>query len=231
MSGIKQSRSSIPFKKEFANLLLEWWQSNKKDFPWRRTNNPYTIMISEMLLRKTTARQVSGIFEKFFARFPNAKALAEASEKEIEELIKPLGMEHKRAILLKKLASELLKSYRGAVPALQGDLLKLPGVGRYAANAVLCFAFGKDVPLVDVNAIRVFQRVFGFKSQKRRAKDDTAFWEYVAEAIPLGKSRDFNLAIIDFAHEVCRPKRPKCAICPLRAICKYASEACKIEDQ
>lgn len=225
----KQACRSVS-KEKFADLLLEWWEPNKNDFPWRRTNDPYIILISEMLLRKTTARQVSGIFEKFFARFPSVKALAEAFEEEIGELIKPLGMEHKRATLLKRLANELIRSYKGAVPASQEDLLKLPGVGRYAANAVLCFAYGRDVPLVDVNAIRVFQRVFGLQSKKRRVKDDTAFWEYVAGVIPPGRSRDFNLAIIDFAHEICRPKRPKCTICPLRAICKYATEACKIED-
>jgi len=140
-------------------------------------------------------------------------------------------MEHKRAVLLKKLANELLKNHGGAIPASQDDLLKLPGVGRYSANAVLCFAYGKDAPLVDVNAIRVFQRVFSVKSQKRRIKDDTTFWEFVAETIPKGKAREFNLAIIDFAHEVCRPKKPKCAICPLCVICIFASEEEKIEDQ
>ncbi|MEM2057665.1 MAG: hypothetical protein QXO76_05400 [Thermoproteota archaeon] len=231
MRGAKNQSCRPVSKEKFADLLLEWWKLNKRDFPWRRTNNPYVILVSEMLLRKTTAKQVNAIFEKFFTKFPNIKMLAEADEEEIEELIKPLGMEHKRAVLLKKLANELLKNHGGAIPASQDDLLKLPGVGRYSANAVLCFAYGKDAPLVDVNAIRVFQRVFSVKSQKRRIKDDTTFWEFVAETIPKGKAREFNLAIIDFAHEVCKPKKPKCAICPLRVICMFASEEEKIEDQ
>ncbi|MEM2589578.1 MAG: hypothetical protein QXT44_07275 [Candidatus Bathyarchaeia archaeon] len=231
MRGTKNQSCRPVSKEKFADLLLEWWKLNKRDFPWRRTNNPYVILVSEMLLRKTTAKQVNAIFEKFFTKFPNVKMLAEADEEEIEELIKPLGMEHKRAVLLKKLANELLKNHGGAIPASQDDLLKLPGVGRYSANAVLCFAYGKDAPLVDVNAIRVFQRVFSVKSQKRRIKDDTTFWEFVAETIPKGKAREFNLAIIDFAHEVCRPKKPKCAICPLCVICIFASEEEKIEDQ
>jgi len=231
LRGTKNQSCRPVSKEKFADLLLEWWKLNKRDFPWRRTNNPYVILVSEMLLRKTTAKQVNAIFEKFFTKFPNVKMLAEADEEEIEELIKPLGMEHKRAVLLKKLANELLKNHGGAIPASQDDLLKLPGVGRYSANAVLCFAYGKDAPLVDVNAIRVFQRVFSVKSQKRRIKDDTTFWEFVAETIPKGKAREFNLAIIDFAHEVCRPKKPKCAICPLCVICIFASEEEKIEDQ
>jgi len=223
----------LPFslKEKFAELLLEWWKLNKRDFPWRRTNDPYIILISEMLLRKTTAKQVNAIFEKFFIQFPNVKRLAEGCVEEIENLIKPLGMEHKRAILLKKLSNELLKNHMGVVPASLDELIRLPGVGRYTANAVLCFAYGRDVPLVDVNVIRVFQRVFGFKSQKRRIKDDITFWEFVARTIPKGKAREFNLAVIDFAHEVCKLKKPKCVTCPLRIICKFASKERKIESR
>ncbi len=232
MNEIVNGSRFPPFIKEkFAELLLGWWRSNRRDFPWRRTNDPYVVLISEMLLRKTTAKQVNAIFEEFFAKFPNVKTLAEGRVEEIEKIITPLGMEHKRAVLLKKLSNELLKSYGGIVPASQDELLRLPGVGRYSANAVLCFAYGKDAPLVDVNAIRVFQRVFSFKSQKRRIKDDTAFWEFVAETIPKGKAREFNLAVIDFAHEICRSKKPKCTVCPLRVICRFASEEGKIENQ
>jgi A/G-specific adenine glycosylase len=178
-----------------------------------------------MLLRKTTARQVSNLFENFFSRFRDAKALSEAQEEEIRDLIKPLGMEYKRSSLLKKLAMEITKKNLFNITPSRKDLLNLPGVGPYAANAVLCFAYGEDVPLVDVNVIRVFQRVFGFRSQKRRVKDDTAFWKLVAEVIPPGRARDFNLAIIDFAHKVCMPKKPKCTTCSLRVVCKYSAGA------
>jgi A/G-specific adenine glycosylase len=221
LSKINQPNSVHSFKREFAELLLEWWQSNKRDFPWRRTNDPYKILIAELLLRKTTARQVSNLFEKFLVSFPDAKALSKAQENEIKDLIKPLGMEHKRAPLLKKLASDLARKYSGQIPQSENDLISLPGVGRYVANAVLCFAYGKDVPLVDTNVVRVFQRVFDFKSQKRRIKDDPTFWEFVAEAIPSGRARDFNLAVIDFANKVCKPRKPNCTECPLQAICKY----------
>jgi len=231
LSEANDSRSSLCFREKFAELLLEWWRSNKRDFPWRRTTDPYKILITEALLRKTTARQVSRIFDKFFAKFPDAKTLAEAGEEEIKGIIRPLGMEHKRAVLLKELANELLKRHMGTVPASSEDLRRLPGVGPYAANAVLCFAYGKDAPLVDVNAIRVFQRVFGYKPQKRRAKDDATLWNLVAETIPPGRARDFNFAIIDFAHEVCTPKEPKCASCSLNIVCKYANEVRKTGGQ
>lgn len=214
-------------KKEFAKLLLKWWQLNKRDFPWRKTSDPYEILIAEMLLRKTTAKQVSLAFIKFMSAYPDAKALSSAPEEKIKDLIRPLGMEHKRTTLLKTVANELIQKYAGTVPVSREELIKLPGVGPYVANAVLCFAYGKDLPLVDTNAIRVFKRVFDFKSRKHRIKDDPTFWEFVANAIPPGKAKEFNLAVIDFAHQICTLRSPKCSLCPLRAICKYAR---KIKD-
>jgi len=211
-------------KKEFAERLLKWWHTNKRDFPWRRTTDPYKILIAELLLRKTTAKQVATLYEKFLCRYPDLKALSEAPEKELEDAIRPLGMEHKRATLLKAIGSEIIQKYSGQVPTFKENLMKLPGAGSYVANAILCFVHGKDVPLVDTNAIRVFQRVFAFQSQKRRPKDDRTLWDFVANTIPPGKARDFNLAIIDHAHSICLPKNPRCPACPLNILCKYAQE-------
>jgi A/G-specific adenine glycosylase len=211
-------------KKEFAEKLLKWWRTNKRDFPWRRTDDPYKILIAELLLRKTTAKQVRGLYEGFLSKYPDSKALSKAQERDIEDTIRPLGLERKRATLLKAIGSEIIQNHGGQVPTSKDDLLKLSGVGSYAANAVLCFAYHKDVPLVDTNAIRIFQRVFGFKSQKRRPKDDPTLWDFVGGAIPHGKARDFNLAVIDHAHSICIPRNPRCPTCPLNALCKYAKE-------
>ncbi|MEM3714960.1 MAG: hypothetical protein QXF82_08445 [Nitrososphaeria archaeon] len=217
-------------KMKFAEKLLEWWGANRKDFPWRKTSDPYKILIAELLLRKTTAKQVEMLYEKFLSEYPNIKILSQASRKRLEELLRPLGMQHKRATLLKTVASEIVQEYLGRIPASREQLMKLSGVGLYVANAILCFAYGEDVPLVDTNVVRVFKRVFGLKSRRRRARDDSAFWNFVADALPRGKARNFNLAVIDLAHEVCTPKKPKCSACPLCAFCRYANEAGKIED-
>jgi A/G-specific adenine glycosylase len=211
-------------KKEFAERLLKWWRTNKRDFPWRRTTDSYKILIAELLLRKTTAKQVSTLYEKFLSKYPCPEMLSEASERELEDIVRPLGMEHKRAVLLKKIGSEIIRKYSGQVPTSKENLIGLPGVGSYVANAILCFAHGHDVPLVDTNAIRVFQRVFGFQSKRRRPKDDPALWDFVASTIPHGKAREFNLAIIDHAHSICTPKNPRCPVCPLNVLCKYAKE-------
>jgi A/G-specific adenine glycosylase len=213
--------------KEFVARLLKWWSEHKFDFPWRNTNDPYKILIAELLLRKTTAKQVKALYENFLSKYPDVETLSRASISEIENTIRPLGMEHKRAVLLKSLAEDIVQKHMAHVPTSEDELLKLPGVGLYVANAVLCFAYGRDVPLVDTNAVRIFQRVFGFKSQKHRPKDDPLLWKFVAKIIPPGKARDFNLAIIDFAHSICIPRKPRCNICILGNICKYAKERWK----
>ena len=208
-------------KEEIAERLLEWWQYSRRRFPWRETVNPYEILVAELLLRKTTAKQVEMLYKKFLSRYPSPKALSEASEKELAESIRSLGMEHRRAILLRQIGKEIVDKYSGRVPISGEELVTLPGVGHYVANAILCLAGGKDVPLVDTNAIRVFQRVSGFESRKRRPRDDSMLWSSIQHMIPPRKGKDFNLALIDLAHIVCIPKNPHCSACPLNRLCRY----------
>ena len=216
--------SSLSIKgKDFSRKLLEWWAVNKRDFPWRNTINPYYILLAELLLRKTTGKQVGRIFSLLVQKYPSTKSLAEADENELKQLLKPLGMEHLRTVLLKKLAQEINTNYAGKVPVTEEGLLTLPGVGKYAANSVLCMAYGYDVPMVDTNAIRLIQRVFSFKSQKKRPRDDPKTWLFVSALVPVGTARSFNLAIIDFAHAVCLPKKLHCSECPLKDNCDYGN--------
>ena len=209
---------------KFQKYLLDWWSVNKRHFDWRYTSIPYEILIAEMLLRKTTAKQVSRVYKSLLQLCPNPKSLHEASSDQLEKILTPLGMQHKRAILLKEIGSILVTKFNQEVPNSQSDLMSLPGVGLYIANAVLCFAFGKDMPIVDTNIIRVFGRVFSFQSKKRRPKDDLELWTFVGKFIPQGKCREFNLAIIDLAHLICTPNDPSCKICPLKIICRYATD-------
>jgi A/G-specific adenine glycosylase len=205
----------------FVKLLLEWWHKNKRDYPWRHARDPYSILIAEMLLRKTTAQQVERIYNLFLARYPTPEALAEADENQLKKLLEPLGMEYKRAGLLKKFGLTVKEVYNGIIPSDPQELLKLPGVGMYAANAVLSFVHSKDVPLLDTNFIRIVQRVFGARSEKSRARSDRKMWEFAQSLIPMGKSKDFNLAVLDFGALVCTAKRPKCVVCPINEICNH----------
>lgn len=211
-------------KTAFVKHLLEWWEKNKRHFPWRKTKDPYKILLAEVLLRKTTRDQVKGIFEEFVKKYRDVEKLASADVKELEGVIKPLGMQKKRAPLLIELAKTIIEKHGGKVPRDRDALIKLPGVGPYSANGVLCLAYGEQLPLVDTNVIRVMERVFKIKSEKARARTDPMVWSFVEKLIPDGKAREFNLAVLDFANSICVPKVPKCPVCPVRDICLYSSK-------
>ena len=208
-------------KQEFSKKLLEWWKENKQDFPWRNTKNPYKILVAEMLLRKTTAKQVNKLFEKFLLAYPTPKKLSKATHKKLVFLLKPLGMEHIRSQQLKKMAIHIFEKYNGKIPDNEEELTKLPGIGKYSANSILSIIYHYDVPMVDVNAIRITQRVFSYESPKKRLRDDMIIWKFIEDLIPKGKSRDFNLSLIDFAHKVCLIRNPRCSSCILSVLCDY----------
>lgn len=206
---------------EFVSRLLRWQAHNDADFPWRRTKDPYKILVSELLLRKTTRKQVSQIYDTFFSKFPTIEALASSEEKVIKKAIVTLGMEHKRAPALKKVAQTIIDSHGGKIPTRSGQLMGLPYVGRYTSNALLCLAYGQDYPLLDTNVVRVITRVFSLKSSKNRPREDPQMWDFVSSLIPSKKARDFNLAVLDIAFSICRADNPDCQACPLLDICDY----------
>ena len=201
-----KDKCSLPI---FAEKLLAWWKENKRDFSWRKVRDPYKILLAEILLRKTTAKQVERVYERFLQKFPSLEALSKASEEEVRGILTHLGMEHKRVKLLLEIGKILMERHRGRVPSRPEEIIALPGVGRYAANAVLCLAHGEDAPMVDTNVVRIVQRAFGFKSSRARAKDDPQLWEFVGALIPPGRGREFNLALLDLAATICTPMTSK----------------------
>jgi A/G-specific adenine glycosylase len=208
----------------FLARLLEWFEKSGRDFSWRRTDDPYRVLVAEMMLQKTTATQVSRLFDAFIREYPDPRALAEANESEVEAGIRPLGMEHKRAVRLKKSAQAIVNEFGGRVPESREDLLSLSGVGDYVANAVLILAFKRDLPLLDTNIARVLGRVFEIKPSKARARTDRDLWRKIGEMVPKGKARQFNLGLVDFGALVCLSRNPKCGVCPMVEFCLYYSE-------
>lgn len=205
----------------FVNEIIKFYEQYSRNLPWRNTKNPYVILVSEIMLRKTTAQQVANIFNVFFSKYPSPKELAQADENELRELLKPLGMEHKRSKELIKLAKTLIDKHKGQIPRTLEELLSLPGVGKYTAGAVMCMAYGQDEAMVDTNVVRIITRYFNFKSTRKRPRDDPALWEFVKSLIPPGKCREFNLGLLDFANSICRARKPECEKCPLRSYCRY----------
>lgn len=215
----------------FTSILSEWWEPEQFDYPWRRTTDPYRILISEFMLRKTTRKQVMNLYKDFFMKYPHIEALSEANVKDLETMIKPLGMYHIRTIALKKLANIIVKEYSGMIPKQSSILQKLPMVGRYIANAVLCLAYGKRTPLLDTNMGRLLTRIFSLKPQRKRFHEDLEMWKVAELILPKQNVRNFNLAILDFAYSICLSKKPRCSTCPFLSICDYGNAFSKSQEE
>jgi len=201
-------------------MLLEWWSPDQFDYQWRKTSDPYKILISELLLHKTDAKKVEQVYPKFIEKFPTILDLYRADIKEIEKLIKDIGLFY-RAKRMKKIAEQIINQFNGNIPDSKKGLVSLYGVGDYISNAVLCFAFEKRVPIVDTNVIRVYERVFSLKSSKSRPRTDKKIWDFAEKILPLEKFVEYNYALLDFASSICKAKNPRCKMCPINKTCQW----------
>jgi A/G-specific adenine glycosylase len=190
--------------------LLRWYGRHARDLPWRRTRDPYRVIVSEFMLQQTQVSRVSEYYPRFLERFPTVYALAKAKPKAVREAWDGLGY-YARAANLHALAKQV-SAVGGQLSDDPEELVKLPGVGRYTAGAVACFAYEKPVPAVDTNVKRVLERVF-------RTKD---VWGLAAALVPTHGKRawSFNQAIMELGALVCVARKPKCAQCPVRSECK-----------
>ena len=208
----------------FRSRIIDWYSKyGDKYLPWRNTHDPWAILVAAFLLRKTTTIQVIKIYEEFLKKYPTPKALLLASEEEVKELIRPLGIEHQRAKHLKDLADYIEKRFGGRMPCVKDKLKELPGVGDYIASEVLLGACGKPEPLLDRNMIRVLERVFGVKSAKKRPHTDPKMWAFARMLVPKDpeEAKAFNYGVLDFARKICTARNPRCNDCPIRDICNY----------
>src|SRR6185503_6207315 len=184
----------------FTRKLLAWYARTARDLPWRRTRDPYRVIVSEFMLQQTQVARVSEFYPRFLKRFPTIERLAHARPKAVMEAWDGLGY-YARARNLHKLAKEL-SAVSGQLSADPEELVKLPGVGPYTAGAVACFAYEKPVPAVDTNVKRVLERVF-------KTKD---VWGKAAAIIPKDGKRAwrFNQALMELGALVCTARSPKC---------------------
>lgn len=207
-------------KKSFAANIIRWYKKNGRSYPWRRTKNPFRILVSEMMLQKTDTKKVLSVYPFVIKKYPTPAHFAKTNLHSLRKEIHLLGISD-RARRLKTASRMILGDYNGKVPSERKQLLNLLGVGDYIANAVLCFAFGKDVPLLDSNVIRVIKRVFSVESSKERARTDKVLWEFAGSLVPKGKAIDYNRGILDFAAKVCTARNPICSVCPVNYVCNY----------
>lgn len=213
-------------KSKLQNRLLAWFDEFQRDFPWRKTSNPFYILLAEKLLQQTVARHtvVAAYFE-LISRYPTPQSLATAEVRELERIVRPLGFLY-RAKELKFMAQEIVDRHAGVIPSDLGDLLALTGVGDYSARAVLSFAFGQDIAIVDTNVARLLYRVFGINEpMPANPARKKSLINLASSLLPSGNSRKHNLAILDLCTLICTPRIPNCNQCPIREFCVYGSRA------
>lgn len=198
--------------------LLTWYDAHRRDLPWRKTSDPYPILVSEVMLQQTRVETVIPYFLRFLSSFPSVECLAAAPEEEVLRHWAGLGY-YRRARLLHSTAKAVVERHRNRFPETVPELLELPGIGRYTAGALASIAFGQSEPLVDGNVARVISRVTMLAGDtKQRAFVDRA-WQIAAEWVPTKRAGDFNQALMELGATVCTPREPKCGECPIAMEC------------
>lgn len=217
-----EEQASMMTKKRISSLLIKWYRNNGRKYPWRKDRTPYRILIAEIMLQRTKADQVAPVYLSFLNEFPDPERLGKASKEEIAKYFLKLGL-IRRARLVELLGKELLARFNGKIPRNRKELLSLPSVGEYMADALLCFAFDEDVAVVDSNVCRIIGRVFNLKA-RGEARRDPQFRQAVNKLLPRSKAKEFNWGIIDLGALVCTPQNPSCDLCPLEPWCIYAKQ-------
>jgi len=190
--------------------VLDWYAANQRDLPWRRTRDPYAILVAEVMLQQTQVDRVLPRWLAWLERFPTLASLAEASPADAIRAWQGLGY-NLRALRLHGVAQQVMLEFGGVLPRSIAGLLTLKGVGRYTAGAVACFAYEQPVAMVDTNVRRVLSRVFGVAPHAVEALAD--------EVVPPRAAYAWNQALMDLGATLCRAQRPLCLACPLVAEC------------
>ncbi len=208
-----------PTNAVFRRRLLKWFARHGRDLPWRRTRDPYRILVSEIMLQQTQVDRVKGFYRKFLQRYPTVDKLAKARPLQVREMWEGLGY-YARARNLHKTSRVVMQQHAGQFPTEIDGLQQLPGIGRYTAGAVASFAFGKRAPILDTNVSRVLRRVFGIRGDHKRAIVQKQLWRLAEDLLPRKQIWEFNQGLMDFGAMLCTARTPQCAICPMADICR-----------
>lgn len=188
------------------------------ELPWRKYRTPYRIFLAEMLLVRTRTDVVSEHFERIASKYPTIEALALANENELREVLRPLGLS-KRVPYLMKAACYICENHNGEIPTDLESLLKVPGIGKYTATAILTFAYERDLVPADVNVLRFVSRFTGLEMGHV-----TKGSQELRDLLPLLSEANVGLSaenLLDFTRLICKARKPKCHVCPLSEHCSY----------
>lgn len=197
---------------EWANIITSWEKCHGRSLPWRENRTPYIVFISEILLKRTNPNSSEKVVMEFIQTYPDIKSLSKASLKELEILIKPVGLYKQKSRLIKELATIIEEEHAGQIPSDYQSLTELPSIGEYTASAVICFAYGEPIATIGSNVDRILSRVFSARSTDIKT---------IAEILLDKNEPDvYNYGLLDLG-SICHFKFPKCKLCPVNHFCDY----------
>jgi len=199
--------------------ILNWYHKNARNLPWRVTNDPYKIWLSEIILQQTQIIQGLSYYEKFLENFSSVIALAKADEDQILKLWQGLGY-YSRARNLHKAAKMVATEFNGEFPTTYNEIIKLPGVGEYTAAAIASFAFEEPCPVLDGNVFRFISRLYNIDLPIDEQKNRKVFIELLRELMQNQPPSTFNNAMMEMGATVCKPQNPLCSNCPVQTFCE-----------
>jgi A/G-specific adenine glycosylase len=210
-------------KASIQRSVVNWGRTNFRRFEWRENRSPYSVLVSEILLKRTTAMAAAHVYSKFMSLYPNLEELAKAQSRDVERLLRKIGYHKRRAKMLIEIANYIQEEFHGKIPASKQDLLEIPNVGYYTANAVLSLGYGTPAAMVDTNIERILCRLF-LKHFPKKPRISTV--QRIADLIsPTINNQDYNYALLDLGGLICRYGSPKCKLCPIRKLCDYYSSS------
>ena len=215
------SAASLPSpetRQRFRRAILGWYRRNGRDLPWRRTSDPYHILVSEVMLQQTQVDRVVPKYHEWLDKYPSLEALASAPEDEVSQTWRPLGY-NIRPRRLHAIARESVARYGGQLPSDQQILLSFKGIGAYTAGAIRSFAFRERAAILDTNVARVLFRVFVRRGDPKTHAMKKQLWAMSEVLVPRKHVFDFNQALMDLGATVCVARRPKCESCPMTSLC------------
>jgi len=220
----RRSGSTAPLPKpaarqRFRRALLAWYRANGRDLPWRRTDDPYHILVSEIMLQQTQVDRVLPKYHEWLDKYPSLEALASADEGDVSDTWRPLGY-NIRPRRLQSIARESVARFGGKLPSDEDTLLSFKGIGAYTAGAIRSFAFGQRAAILDTNVARVLHRVFVSRGDINAHAMRKHLWNVSEVLVPYKHVFDFNQALMDFGATVCTARQPKCDRCPMTGQCK-----------
>lgn len=203
------------------SLLLRWYRKNGRAFAWRESRDPYVILVSEIMLQQTQTARVAEKLPVFLKRFPTVTALARAPRAAVIRAWQGMGY-NRRAVYLHECAKHIYTKNSGRFPERTDELVQLPGVGKYTASAIACFAHGRRVPVVDVNIRRVLSRVTKKQAGLHSVLDEREIWNIADAILPAKHFYEWNQALMDIGATVCLKRSARCGSCPLNRLCASA---------